>query len=251
MSTPFTTTAASSPASTAHRYTLSSLTSAITHALGGTPSSGTTAADICNDALQYLTDYHPWTWLRKPLSLNLVNAQNYLSLPTDFKAIHAELRNSNSYRLRMVTLEDIYQLRASALSASFDLYAALSFTTQASLTVLPLYRMELYPTPTANSTAAITGTYLRIVPKLTNSTDVPDVPAPWHPALMNLCRAMAVNRQFREDASEWQEAEAKLMKLIDFDGIGQTPLGRMVGAVDRIRVCDDGPRNLIGSITTP
>lgn len=236
-----------------HTYTFTQLQTAINHALGGTPSADTTAADIVHDALSWLCDYFPWTWLRKSMSLSLTSAQSYVALPVDWKQFQAAIRASTFNRMVPVTLEDIAALRANAIvTSTFDLYYAISITTQASATAAPIYRLEIFPTPTSTTANAITGTYLRIIPKMSGGTDVPDIPPPWHPALKSLCRAMAVSDQFQDENPDWMRAKGLLDSLVVVDGIGQGSLGRMRGAVGGMRAYDENsPRNLTGTITTP
>lgn len=53
-------------------YNLTGLMAAVTHALGRSPDTSTSAADIVNDALNYLTTSHPWRWRKQNFSLSFV-----------------------------------------------------------------------------------------------------------------------------------------------------------------------------------
>lgn len=221
-----------------HTYALSDLTTACKMAVGSnTAPTNVTFESIVNDAVQYLADYADWNWRNKALSLNFTASTNSVNLPADFSAIHSAVRNSSWVPLEPTTLEAIQLMRVRTdLSMSFStVWYALNITPQTSVTAEPVWKMELYPTPTANETGAIIGTYQRLIPKLTTSTDVPDVPADYHPALRDLCRAFAIDIITQERDIDWTRAHEKLEKLKTRDGLRAPSIGFMTGAVNTSR----------------
>lgn len=51
-------------------YNVTALTTAITHALAGTPNANNPPLQIINRSLQYMSDLRPWLWRQKPFSLD-------------------------------------------------------------------------------------------------------------------------------------------------------------------------------------
>lgn len=250
MSTTFSTTNAVPASSVGNTYTLLELSSAVEFAAGGTLDSRMTAADVVNDALEWLCKHHAWTWLRKEMSLDFTNGQSFVNLPADFKAIQNIVRNSQTEALVPVSLEDLHILRAAGtLGATFNTHYALGYTTQATTSTNGTYRLEIYPTPTADVEAAIIGTYLRRVPPLTSASALPDIPAPWHPPLRWLCRAFAKSDQ-NESGLDGPDFERAMGMLEDLKNqVNQPGLGMMQGAVGVMRSVDR--RYLPGTVVSP
>lgn len=234
-----------------HVYTFSSLKSAVEHAIGGAFDSTTSSTDVVNDALDYLANAHQWSWLYRALSLNFVASQNYVALPSDFRELHTAQRVGTLRQLRPASLDQIQGWRSTTtLSApTLHQYFALSMTPQTSVSAVPVWRMELYPTPTSNETGAVIGTYLRIIPKLTSDGDVADIPPHLFRTLKHLCRAMAVSAHTQASGEDWRLANEGIAQAIKLDSAVEYSIGPIRGAVqlDRMETND----YVRGQIVTP
>src|SRR5512146_1599947 len=172
-------------------YTFQKLQQACQHASGGvaTPATGSTWADVVNDALQWLATCYPWSWRNTALSLNLTLDQNYVSLPADFGELVTLRRNSTVNGALQVSLERLINFRTGIFPTGFtagDYYYALSAAAQANVTSAGTFRLELYPTPAASETGGLLGIYRRIPPAMSGNTDLPDIPVPHHSLLHRL-----------------------------------------------------------------
>lgn len=233
-------------------YTLAQLETAVQQAWGGNASATLTAAEVVNDALDWLANRHEWSWLLRPLSLNFVASQNYIALPADFKGMHSLVHNSSMSVLAEVPLQSILLRRANAsivVTNGFNYSYAITAAPQASATAEPTWRLELYPTPTTATTAAFTGVYTRIIPLLTGSTSLPDIPAQYHRLLKMVCRAMAVSQQTQEGSEDWRIVMDELEQAKASDGLVSGSLGSMVGTIHRCENDYDFP--VRGSIIYP
>lgn len=118
-------------------------------------------------------------------------------------------------------------------------YFAITFSSQQSAAALPLYKLEIFPTPTATVASFISGIYFRRVALLTGDTNYPDLPALFHPLLARLCRAMALSYEEQaatgHAAEEWAVFQQQLVHYINEDGRNQTSLGLIRGAVLDVR----------------
>lgn len=169
-----------------HSYSFLDLKTAVLAAAGTTTLASTLdTGDIVNDALVYLSGLREWRWLRSALTLNVTADQNYVPLPADFGQMQALSGASGSYAaVRWIDVEELIWLRQYASQTADGVQAvAVSWTSQTSASVLPLGRLEIYPTPSANETGALTGLYTKLVRKLEQDTDVPNVPGYCHPPL--------------------------------------------------------------------
>lgn len=220
-----------------HRYTVADLKNAISHAVGGTPTSTLPSIDIINGAIDFVCNYSSWSWQKRELALSFTSGQKYISLPADFKRIHNVVRNANFEPLIPTTLEEIHLMRSSPVGVVglFATHFAISMSDQASVAALPLYRLEIYPTPTATTANAIIGTYIKLTPAVSSDTDVPEIPSPWHEALRSICRGKARSDQFRDGDDDWMQGKVMLDQLVAQDGAAQPSLGQMKGAVGRRR----------------
>lgn len=227
-----------------HSYTFLALQQACQHATGkATPDTGSTYAGVVNDALYHLATVRAWHWRTTALSLDLVASQSYVNLPTDFGELYALAGTANTTlpTVHWTSLDRIAALRQQQGIAGSDLFVALSYAAQASSTAAPTARLEVFPTPAANATAAITGFYLRVPPAMSGNTDVPDVPAVYLPALKALCRAFAVSDEDQQVGPDWDRANAMIAQLAGRDTMAQPHGHRVVGTVDFVDGAGGGP----------
>lgn len=210
--------------------TLSDLTKAVTHVLGGAPDQNVTATEIVNDALSMLVHMAPWRWRQKALSLNSVNAQNFINLPADFEELVVIKKlNDTTNLVEAVSLDKIFEARQTgSLTLAAGLWYCLDWTPQASVTVEPTAILQLYPTPTSSTTGYLVGTYLRQIPKLANGTDAPDIPSAYHSLLKQWCRAWAVQYETGQRGADWQT-------FIDMLPVAERMDGRSPGYIGTYR----------------
>ncbi len=197
-------------------------------------------ADVVNEAISAFTLLHPWQWREAALSLSTVASQAYVNLPSDFGQLmtlrYSAPGNSNG-TLVAKPLADIVAMRTTLPSSALNTptyFYAVAWVAQASVTALPQPRLELYPTPSASTTAAMIGYYKKDTPKLVNGTDVPDMPASFHPALLNFCAVYACQSFGCKDIKLLKERtqllETQIENLKAQDGLDQwAGLGRMEG----------------------
>lgn len=216
-------------------YTLTSLSNEVIHALGkSAPASPLTATIHVNDAVGWMCSSHQWSWLQEDLSLNLVDAQAYVAMPSDFGRLLVAHRVTTFARLVPVSFDKLIQYRATQLSAvegMVGFYYCLRAEKQASVTAAPVWRMELYPTPSASETGGIVGIYQRLPRAMTTGTDVPDMPDEYHIALKYLCRAMAIQSEEDRMSSDWDRYNEAIAILKQKDGDVQSDLGQMEGGI--------------------
>jgi hypothetical protein len=218
-----------------HGLTLAKMKTIVKQALGKTSFDSTfDLREVCNDALQLLVTAHAWTWREAALAVDTVADQAYVNLPTDFAEFVTDAHSSEDVifgNMGKANLDDITRWRTTQLSgvASSTRYAltVVGGTTESDA---PRYRLELWPTP--NQVFPITGRYRRVIRKLVNDADVPDVPVAFHQLLRRILRAHAFEEDDQADAASraWQRVNEMLPTLINLDGGAETNLGRMRGA---------------------
>lgn len=220
------------------RRTFADYKAAIVHALGAEPSSGETSGEIVNDALQELCSMRSWRWRRGgPVSLDFVANQSYIELPQDFGEEEViTYPGSVAKQMIRVTMAELEKMRATtAQPVGFSYYYAInsgSLDDSAREEGLTVNLIELYPTPTADVTDAITLTYLRNVDRLEDDADVPQIP-PWMDFSLDLlCRAMAKTLEDDDPSNAFQVAfEKKVPQLFRRDSATQSRLGVMKGGL--------------------
>lgn len=184
---------------------LSTLKTYLTHAIGGLPATvltdaATTARLWVNEAGQLLVNAHPWKFLeRPPTTLDFTAAQEYVSLPSDFSKLLACAATSTTGRPFCLTdFQSIVQYRSAALQTIGGVFGAIVHPTQAAANAAPpVPRIELYPTPSANVTAALRISYRAGWMVLVNDSDAANIPAHLEPLLAAIVRAHA--RDLDED----------------------------------------------------
>lgn len=208
-------------------YSFASLKAAAEHAMVRSAASGSSAGDCVNDALAFLVCAHPWTWRARPLSLDSVAGQSYIELPEDLGQIDGKLAGPNLTVVEPASLEQIALWRRWGTPFSDMIRYAPSARPQETASSLPRRVLELYPTPSASVVGYLTGHYLRLVPALADDSDVPDIPAAFHPLLKTLCRAFAVSDEEQQAGEDWAKAQRLLPAMIREDGLLRGPLGAL------------------------
>jgi len=101
----------------------------IEHSLGGTLSPEIEVLSLINRAGEFLVSVYPWKWLEgRSATLDLVQDQTYVALPSDFRELTAwEATSGLTNDLEMVTTQTITDLRTNEVSTSASVnYAAIT-----------------------------------------------------------------------------------------------------------------------------
>jgi hypothetical protein len=86
---------------------------------------------LCNWAGEHLTNMHPWGWLeRPPASLDLLEGNSWINLPSDFGRAIGKPRptGSSTVSLEWATMDEIASLRSGEATSQLSLYGAISWT---------------------------------------------------------------------------------------------------------------------------
>jgi hypothetical protein len=148
---------------------------------------------------------HPWSFReRPPLGLDFTADQAYVELPSDFgellSCVHGETLTNG---IQLTTLHQINQMRAYTTSVSgLGYWAAISqpFVDSSSGMGVTGHRprLELYPTPSADETDALTITYRADWIDFDGSREYAPVPVRFEPLFAQYIRAVV--RGYSRDA---------------------------------------------------
>lgn len=217
-------------------YQFSDLKKAVVHALGGSPDQNLSIDEVVNGALSWMCMMAPWRWRQRVLNLNSTTSVSNIPMPADFLEIDVIRKvGDTTGQVEAVTMDRMIEARQSAGTVlNSGLWYCLNYVPQVSLTVEPTSILEIYPTPVATTTSSpyyITGLYLRQVPKLTNNSDLPDIPSAWHELLKVMCRAYAVGVEEQQRGADWQQMLDMLPMYERLDGRSQGYIGRYRGGI--------------------
>lgn len=219
-------------------YTFAGLKSAALHAVAKSAlDTGSSETDIVNDAIVYLWTLRRWRWRQVSENLSLVANQSYIALAADYgRTLSLAGYIGTNYRVRPVTIGVLNEMRQRQGLSGFDLFYAISWTPQTGVTLSPVARLEIFPTPAGNVSNALTHIYEKRVPKLSGATDVPDFPSDYLPALHKLVRARALDETNGEGAGTGEMAwfERMIQPLIDEDELSQPNSSPVPGTVQMI-----------------
>lgn len=220
-----------------NQYTFAELKKAVKHATGKTVDGQLTdPGQLVNDALQKVVMAYPWTWRRKYDALDSGSSSNALSsVPSDFDGIytlHVGAADGESYSF----LNEVPPLRPGTSQNSHSKYRYhLETTAQTTASTLPTQTIYVFPKPPSSVSAAFDMIYLRVIPKLSADTDVPDMPAKFHILLKQAVRAHALSEDHNEPfaSQEMERYQAMLDAFIKEDMAEQSNLsstqGRAIG----------------------
>lgn len=155
------------------------------------PSTGFAFVEVLNESLRFVFDYHDWLWrTRAPYLVSLTASQSYVTLPSDFGTA-GELLSvhgvSPSLRVSKGSLADVADARGMVTQDYFSYLVAVSYPAQTTVASRPgAARLEIVPTPTATLANAFRIVYRAGPTDLTNTTDVPNIPAEYEAALTRI-----------------------------------------------------------------
>lgn len=224
-------------------FTLLQLQNAALHACGrSTIKAGNSTLIMVNMAIDEIATSHPWIWRYKSTTLDYVISQSYIALPSDFEALRYLRGGLNLHNSVIPTsLDRIYILRQTPnISANLSVFYAVVSTPQSGVTTQPPYRLEIFPTPAANQTAALQLDYLRNVPDLANGTDVADMPDQLSAVLLMMVRGYAELMELNNPGGCWAVAHQMLEEAKLRDTMTQPIQGRLRGTVEEVsQPCND------------
>lgn len=219
-------------------YTLTQLQAAAAHAAGrSTVDSGNSTLIMVNNALDEVCNGYPWSWRHKSSTLDFVNGQSYVALPSDFSELRYVRGGGSIFNVATpTTLDQIFRFRQTppVVTGNLSVYYALDVAPQASATTRPTYRLEVYPTPSADATAALQYQYLRTIPPLASGTDVPDMPAHLDSVLMTMVRGFAEFYELNNPGPNWTIGHEMLEKAKERDAMTQPIVGTLRGTVQQM-----------------
>ncbi|MDE0914360.1 MAG: hypothetical protein OSB57_04190 [Planctomycetota bacterium] len=152
---------------------------------------GYSVTDVINHAGRWLTASHQWAWLSKAVTtLNYVSGLEYISLPADFRSIGAvTITNGLVHQAHMTTMDVIVRYRTQTVGDLNDRWLAVSYRPGTEGGVVPV--LEVYPTPSAAQTAALTLYYSADWTELTED-GYATVPAFMEPLVIEAARQYAL-----------------------------------------------------------
>lgn len=209
------------------------------HAIGNDePASGVTLLDVLNDALVDLFAFHPWSWSTGiTVSLNYTIDQSYINLPTDFSQL-VSIETANAlHTITATTLPHLQALRHDDQAVGNTYFVALSHPGQTTVTgARPQARLEIWPTPTATETGALSLVYRSKAVELSANTDVPNIPRAFEEALTMLARGKIKGLEMG-DYAELEGGRAKLAELSELDGLELENLGQPQNTAAAMESC--------------
>lgn len=211
-------------------YTNLALQQAAAHAVGLDVTNfdlttGLTAQNVVNDSIHHLWTYRRWRWRQSSEALSLTQSQNYIALASDYgRTLSLEGYPQTYYRVMPASLPQINLMRQRTYISGFDLWWAVSWTAQASVTASQIAKLEIFPTPAASVSNALSHIYEKRIPKVSGNTDLVDMPVEYYPALEQLVRCFAKRKTWGvDDRSEGDYGFFKqlLDPLIQEDAMSQ------------------------------
>lgn len=192
---------------------------------------------VFNRAGQAVFTRHRWSWRSQTETLTAVADQGFIALPYDFAAMTAVSAPSGANQVQVVSRARIMELLQSSVAYAgsggcwyvcFD-----GWDRQVNPELLPLPRMDIYPTPTTAGTPTLTLEYQRMWRRILASdpNGIPNLPDRMEWALVLKCRSMFKALHFEDSGEEERLYEAEIQRLIAED-VPQMNYGRMRGGAD-------------------
>jgi len=166
----------------------------INHVLGGQPASQISPMRLINEAGRRLVAAHGWRYLQgRSATLDLVNGQSYVDLPDDFiREIAVYMTDSLTKTVTIGSMDEILQLRTTTIVVgALDFWVAIVQEQQDPGGGAPVPRMEIWPTPDADSEGAMTLYYRSGWAEMRLDSDYINVPRFIEPLYIEILRAVA------------------------------------------------------------
>lgn len=207
------------------------------HAAGGKIDPRVDAGTIVNEAGRYLFSMYAWKWrVRPPAAVDFVADQQYVDLPPDFgfgEVVNVVMSDTLAFGTVQATVDEIAWYRAQTISSPSYYYWALVYPSQHDNdSAADRARLEVYPTPDADSTGAMTVTYRAGWKPLADHDAVANVPPAYDRLLRKMTRAFAVDYATGSGRIvEEIERSTELQRLKDADDRIQSDFGPMRGGI--------------------
>ena len=227
-------------------------------AIGGRPSTATgqtvaqRQAEIVNIAGEHLFT-HPWKFREKTATLSLVAAQEYVVLPSDFGELMSAWKGDTP--IAIVTPEILQNYRLTTFP-DWQYKAAIRTVVPTTGSPTQTFRLELYPTPTANETDVVKITYRFGWQGVTSSTPdatVISIPSSVEATLISYVRAVAESYEDGMQSQRFAEIEAGPIfgAAQRKDGMIQTHFGQLGRNVWRSSGSQDAAFLMINPLQNP
>lgn len=203
--------------------------------LGGRPS--LPMVTVCNRAGRHLVAMHEWRWLIRPaVELTLVAGQDWAALPADFgRAVSVYAVGGVRNLFEWATAEEIDHWRQTSFPTigTWQYRGSIGYARDLTGAVRP--QLELYPTPTADSTSSLKLRYRAGWTPVAKDSDILSLP---EGAIENLYLEIVCAMVQGFDESDTAPPSARLDGLsgseffrvaILEDAMRQAQLGQMVG----------------------
>lgn len=183
--------------------------------LGGVPDAALSTLTLVNLAGAHVCSMSKWRFLQRKASyLSLTASQTYVALPADFGGmVSLSAVGENTY-YSPTTIDEINELRNSSLSSSGPPYLYAIIGTTPATSTAQVQHLELFPTPSASETGALSLVYRATWTDLATDTSY-ICPAP----LPDYCKALFI-RVLQAFARGFQEEEqgSLSLKLMEMKG---------------------------------
>ena len=214
--------------------TLAYLVDQAENAVDGPLDARTDVTDLVNDAGQHMVSMHDWSWLvRPPGMVNFTANQEFVELPEEAQEVLKVENTSNvNSSVQPTTPEDLLHVRGSIFTSQHAFWYAVVFPGQNDFREnAPQPRLEIYPTPTTDSSKAFRVLYRAGWTTLSNMNSVANVPRDMEALLTELVRGFARAAQGARLTQELDliDASALLNRLKTRYGSIQRDLGMAAG----------------------
>ena len=220
---------------------VSELVKLIAHKVDSSDQGAMSGIGIVNEAGRFLCSLRPWNFQLRPEGiLALVNTQPYCALPADFARLAGQpMPNRLATRARwmqMTTYETVLKLRGTqpgSGSADGDYIGSLVSKGPAT-SGPPTFRIEIWPTPTADDANAFTLPYFaKWVDALVDS-DYVNLPDFAEGLMRHLVREVAAGYENDDEKSVWDRQDAIISSslfqaVVSADSSLQVNLGPLQG----------------------
>ena len=132
--------------------------------------------ELINDAGETFTSLHRWTFLNQVTAeLDLVTGQEFITLPADFTEI-LSIERGRKFGVRLTTMQVIIDLRSNVGAATSPQLFRGAIVWNNVAGAQPIPRVEIYPTPTANESDAITIHYRKDWQRISTDETILSIP---------------------------------------------------------------------------
>lgn len=227
------------------RRTLQSYLDLMSHGLGKTPDSRHLLIDTFNDAGRALfglasgaPHFHQWTWaVRDNVAFTLPGGLvSEVALPRDFGTLVSIIHERNFVgRIVPTTMANLANLRRNVTSSPLITYIAFGVGSKQGNSQQGPDKIAAFWPPRSDPFVNLRLTYRRewVDFEPTDLNAIPDTPAQFDRLLSLLARAYAIHFEDQAEADEDRQVVAELDRMVNYDALRQTNVGRAEHSVNR------------------